>query len=244
MTNDVAKRDDTYAARYAGDDPYANFANESGPGIVGKLLTCRKGDWTVGSDATPVPVGSRFLFVVPETMRGWMKWEGGTITAADMGFVRDGHPLKHRNALGDLDEERWEKNPDGTPRDPWSRSYRALLVEVSPPHGDVTLGGSSYGLSLALKDICGIYSAEARLHPDAYPVVTLTTKTRQHKSFGPIKGPWFDVVGWATPDDVKAGRKTAGPARVAKAKAPKAKPVPDVAAELNDEMPDWGNAAA
>ena len=37
------KRNDTYAARYDTGDPYAQFANEGGPGIQGKLLTCKKG---------------------------------------------------------------------------------------------------------------------------------------------------------------------------------------------------------
>jgi len=161
-----------------------------------------------------------------------------------MGLVRDNYLVKHRYALDDKDEDTWEKGPDGiTPRDPWSRSYRALLIEVSPPHGDVTLSGSSYGLALAVKELCRIYSAEAHLHPDACPVVTLTTKTRPHKSYGPIKGPWFDVVGWASPEDVRAGRKA--PARVARARPAKAvKPAKPVAEEIDDALPDWGSTAA
>ena len=37
------------------DDPYAQFANEGGPGILGKLFACRKGDWGIGSEADPRP---------------------------------------------------------------------------------------------------------------------------------------------------------------------------------------------
>jgi hypothetical protein len=33
-----------YVARY-GADPYTSFASESGPGIIGKRLSCPKGDW-------------------------------------------------------------------------------------------------------------------------------------------------------------------------------------------------------
>ena len=83
----------------------------------------------------------------------------------------------------------------------------SLLIEVSPPHGDVTLSGSSYGLHLALKEICRIYSSDKSQHPDCFPVVQLTTRTRQHKSYGAIKGPWFEVVGWASVEDT-AGRKS------------------------------------
>ena len=139
--HDIVKKSDNYVSRHEAD-PYAAFANESGPGIVGRLLTCKKGDWAIGQDSTPVPPEARFLFVVPETMRGWLKWRDGRVVASDMGLVRDNFLVKHRYALDDLEESEWEKGPDG-PRDPWSRSYRALLIECSPPHGDVTLSGSA-----------------------------------------------------------------------------------------------------
>jgi hypothetical protein len=179
-------------------------------------------------------------------MRGWLKWSEGGVVAADMGFVRDNFPVKHRYALGDLDESLWEKAPDGEPRDPWSRSYRALLIEISAPHGDVTFSGSSYGAHLALQDICRVYAAERQMHPDAYPVVQLTTKTRQNKHYGAIKGPWFNVVGWATPDNVRAGRKATAPvAKVEqKPKAAKSKAPADFGKQLNDAIPDWGKPAA
>ena len=57
--------------------------------------------------------------------------------------------------------------PDGTPRDPWAQSYRVLLIEASPPHGDVTLSGSGYGLHLALKEICRVYPRKRRSTPIA-----------------------------------------------------------------------------
>ena len=89
---EIVKRNDAYTARYAvgeAADPYAAFANESGPGIVGRLLSCRKGDWGIGQDNAPVPPEARFLFLVPETMRGWMKWRDSRVVASDMGLVRD-----------------------------------------------------------------------------------------------------------------------------------------------------------
>ena len=55
MSDVVKKRDDNMRARYEVTNPYAAFANESGPGIVGRLLTCKKGDWAIGQDSTPVP---------------------------------------------------------------------------------------------------------------------------------------------------------------------------------------------
>ena len=43
MSNSVKVADQNYVARYEnGGDPYAAFANEGGPGIVGKLLSARR----------------------------------------------------------------------------------------------------------------------------------------------------------------------------------------------------------
>lgn len=40
MSNELAKTNDSYVARYANDvDPYATFANEAGSMIVGTLMT-------------------------------------------------------------------------------------------------------------------------------------------------------------------------------------------------------------
>ena len=168
-------------------------------------------------------------------MRGWLKWAGGVIVAADMGLVVDNFLVKHRYALGDLEEEEWEMAPDGTPRDPWGKTYRALLIELSPPHGELTFSGSSYGTELGFKALSGAYAAERSQHPGTYPVVELATAPWTSKRYGKQIRPDFPVVGWATVEDVKAGRKAQAALTKPKRKA-KATPI---AAELNDELPDW-----
>ena len=125
------------------------------------------------------------------------------------------------------------RTPDGAPRDPWSRRYQFLLIEMAAPHGDVTFRGGSFGAQLALKELCHVYGTERHLYSDAYPVVALSTKSRMSKSYGKIVGPWFEGQGWATIEDVKAGRKK-------KAKATKAhKQGFDEA--IGDKLPNWGN---
>ena len=188
MSNEVTKRADNYAARYEVTNPYAAFAAEGGPGIVGKLLVCKKGDWSLGSDGDDVPAEARFLLLVDTMMRGWLKWHDGRVVEAEMGFVRDNFPVRHRYSLPNLTRAS-------------GRSYRTERLAIlgrsliasywskcSAPHGDVTFSGSSYGTALALKEICRVYSAEAALHPGALPVVKLTRKTRPHKQWGTIPG--------------------------------------------------------
>ena len=67
--NDVVKKPDNYVARYEVTDPYAQFANEGGPGIQGKRLTCKKGVWGIGQDCTPPPAGARYLLIADTMMR-------------------------------------------------------------------------------------------------------------------------------------------------------------------------------
>jgi hypothetical protein len=225
-------KNETYVSRYTGaEDPFAAFANEGGPGIQGKLLTCKKGVWGIGADSDAVKAGTLFLALVPSTMRGWLKWVDGKVVDARMGLVANGFLMPHLYSLPDRDESQWEKNPDGTPRDPWSKCYRLLLIETAPPHGDVTFSGSSYGAQLACQALCGVYSVDSHLYEGAYPVVALGTRTRVSRSYGRIVGPSFDVQGWATIEDVKAGRKK-------RAKAAKT-PEQGFSEALNDEIPDW-----
>jgi hypothetical protein len=232
-STELTQRNDSYVARYnSAENPYAAFANEGGPGIQGKLLTCKKGTWGIGADNDSVKPGTLYLAIVPSSMRGWLKWVDGKVVDARMGLIAEGFLMPHEYSLPDRDESQWEKNPDGTPRDPWSKCFRLSMIEMAPPHGDVTFSGSSYGAQLALQALCGVYSVDSPLYPGAYPVVALGSRTRVSRSYGKITGPSFDVQGWATIEDVKAGRKK----RVKAAKAPSQ----DVGEAIGDQLPNWG----
>jgi hypothetical protein len=237
MSTEIAKTDSntSYLARYNDNrDPYEAFASEGGPGIQGRLLTCTKGEWGVGADKEPIKDGTKCLAIVDTMGRGWFRWWNGVVTDTVFGLVKDNFLVPHRFSLGDNEEDQWEKDPAGNPRDPWTRTYRMVLVEMTAPHGDLTFTSSAWGAQLALQDLARAYSADKHRYPDAYPVVELSTKTRQSKSYGKLKGPWFTVTGWATVEDVRAGRKTKAKAKVLTKE--------ETAAELNDEIPQWGAA--
>jgi hypothetical protein len=234
MTSEIVKSDNaSYLARYNQDDrdPYEAFASEGGPGIQGKRLSCLKGDWVVGTDQDAVKAGTQCLAIVDTIGRGWLRWRNNVVMDAVFGLVKDGFLMPHRLSLGDEDKGEWEKDPSGNPRDPWSPVYRMLLVEMAAPHGDLTFSSTAWGAKLALQDLAFVYKDERHLYPDAYPIVDLTTKTRNSRSYGLIKGPWFNVVGWTTVADVRTGRKK------------KLKPVPPrppaVGEALDDALPDW-----
>ena len=206
MDDVPATKTDTYIASRYDIDPYASFANEGGPGIVGQRLACTKGEWVAGPDQTPVPIGTPMLAIVPTASRGWVRFGPDGITGADVGLVAEGFKVKHRFALGDNDEGQWTAGPDGEPRDPWAVYFSVQLVQMSPPHGDLTFTSNSHGGRLALQDLCGTYAADRHLHEGQFPVVTIEVNSRRTK-YGQVKGPRFGVVGWASIEDVRAGRK-------------------------------------
>ena len=94
-----------------------------------------------------------------------------------------------------------------------------MLIELSPPHGDLTFSGSSYGTELGLKELSGAYAAARSQHPGAYPVVELATAPWTSKHYGKQVRPDFPIVGWATVEDVKAGRKAQATLTKSKRKA-------------------------
>jgi hypothetical protein len=142
--------------------------------------------------------------VVPTALRGWVKFGDHGIASAEVGLVADNYLVKHRSALGDNDEASWPIGRDGRSMDPWKQYVSMQMVEMSAPHGDATFTSTSWG---GKTDLCGVYGRNRHLYPDAFPVCELARKSRPSKLYGSIPGPHFEVIGWATVEDVRAGRK-------------------------------------
>jgi hypothetical protein len=185
--------------------------------------------------------------------RGWVKWADSRIIDQRVQRRHRQRPYPHRYSLGDLDEATWEQNPDGTVRDPWQPDYRVVLIGLDPPHSELTFVGSSIGARIAFQDLCKAYTLGRTNHEGCMPVVSLEVGKRTSPRYGVIKQPAFSVQGWATVEDVKAGRKSkvAKPApdypelpgsldrRAGKGKAKQT----DLEEVLNDAIPDWGQKA-
>ena len=73
MTTEITKRNESYVARYENDRDGFETSLRKYAGIVGQILRCSKGDWSVGIDRNPVPPGL-FLAGMPSMTRGWIKW--------------------------------------------------------------------------------------------------------------------------------------------------------------------------
>ena len=84
---------------------------------------------------------------------------------------------------------------------------------------------SSHGGRGAVNDFCAAYDKDRLRFPGQVPVVRLGVRTYQHKKFGKVPNPVFEVVRWATWDGSEA--------------PPEATPREQIAADLDDALPDF-----
>ena len=88
------------------------------------------------------------------------------------------------------------RHDDGNSRDPWQLTNYLLLQGTEEEL--YTFTTSSKGGINAVGDLCVKYGKLLRQHPADYPVIKIGTGSYMHqnKSYGRIKYPTFEIVGW------------------------------------------------
>lgn len=183
-TDDVTKACAAYAA------------TTQASAIAGDLLAFRKGVWQRSESKEAVPADATFVANMAELWRGWVRWHDGT--PAEHRLVRcvDGRP-PGRNELGHHDEAEWETGNDGSPRDPWTMTDRVVMRESGGGElALLTFSTGSVGGRQALGALCSTYARRSAEHASSYPVVKLGSEMWQHKVYGAIAKPKFDIAGW------------------------------------------------
>jgi hypothetical protein len=197
--NDLAKQNSTGVGSAAANPFLAYGEQASQKSIVGQLLRFTKGDFLAGQEDDEVPVGTQFVANMDEMLAGWIRWEANKPTDHVMGKVSEGYQPPRRNELGDTDKAQWEADDRGDPRDPWQFSNYLLLKGTGDDTELYTFTTSSKGGLNALGDLCKSYGKAMAQRPDAYPVIAIGVNAYDHpnRSYGRIKVPTFQVVGWA-----------------------------------------------
>jgi hypothetical protein len=196
MSNEVAKPGQP--------NPWEAYGNAAAARmIVGDLLKFSKGDYTAGAYDDEVPLGTKLVAVMDSLQVGWVRWQGNRPTQHIMGPVAGGFQPPSRRDLGDEDEDEWEADDKGERRDPWQFSNYLLLVKPDDHDAVFTFTTSSRGGLGALGELCKTFGKHMRQVPDAYPIVALGAGSYQHsnRSYGRIKYPVFEVVGWTDKGD-------------------------------------------
>jgi hypothetical protein len=179
----------------ADDDPYAEIAMEGG-GQFGKILKYVKGGWSHGDN--PIPLGTEFLALMPDCMRGDVRFENGLPVEHRIGLIRNRATFARRADLGFTDQSLWENDKKGTPVDPWSPQTFLPLQELQTGELYCYIFRSQGGKQ-TFRDLCRAYSpyrAGRKL-----PVISLQTDRYDHADYSWIDIPILKVVRWEEAGD-------------------------------------------
>jgi len=194
--------------------------------IVGRLLKFSKGDWLAGQDNEEIEEGTRLTVNMKELLVGWIKWVDSKPAEQIMGPIHEGYKPQKREELGDTDEDGWEIDTNGKPRDPWQFSNYVIMKAAGEQYSEAeafTFATSSYGGISAIAALAKEFGNEMRKRPDEYPIVELGVRAYDHpnKEYGRIKNPTFAIVGWESKDLFEPGAEPAKKIAPAKKKAGK-----------------------
>lgn len=166
--------------------------------ITGTLIKFNKGDWVTGDDED-LDENMEVVANMDSLMVGWIKWVDNRPAEQIMGPVAEGYQPPRRNELGDMDQDDWENDEQGRPRDPWQFSNYIVLKEPGQPATEenlYTFATSSKGGLGAIGAVCRDYGKQMRTRPDEYPIIKLGTDSYQHRVYGRTKVPVLTIVGW------------------------------------------------
>jgi hypothetical protein len=181
----------------SGVDPFKAYANSVSPTtIVGVLLKFSKGEYLAGRDSVPIKVGMRFIANLDAAMAGWVRWINGRPTDHALVRIADGVLPAKRELLGDLDQEKWQYDLQGQPRDPWQEINYLPLAGVD---GEIyTLSISSIAGLREVASLCSAYAEHRAHNADEFPEIELGVGSFQHRerSIGRVKFPELNILGW------------------------------------------------
>jgi hypothetical protein len=172
----------------AGNNPWLQAAADAGGG--GRILKFIKGTYEVND--VEVPIGTEFVAHIDQLVRGWTRFQDGKVTGQHIGKVKDGYRVPAREEFGDLDQNKWERDTAGQPRDPWVLQwYLPLIAQDGELLTFVT--GSKGGIG-AIGTLCRVYGRKKR--DGLLPIVKLQVRSYRHERYGKIETPDFVIVGW------------------------------------------------
>jgi len=196
-------------------DPFQVYADQVvQQRIVGNLLKFTKfGEWVSGQEQSEVEQGRQLIVYTPSFTTGWICWRDNKPVEQIMAAAKDikleteeqvaayvntyTNTKLARDALGDLDEEQWEKQDDGSPRDPWQ--FANYCVFADPETDELfTYAPSSKGGLTALGLVLREWNNNKKQAPDELPIVELGMDSYMHgnRQFGEIRVPILKVVGF------------------------------------------------
>jgi hypothetical protein len=158
------------------------------------ILKFVKGKYKVQDDE--VALGTEYLAHASQLAFSWIKFVGNEVVDRRQGRAADRFVPPEREELGDLDKSEWERDDRGNPKDPWT--LQNLMPFENPETGEVVIfTTSSIGGKIATERLAQEYAKRAkRTGSRALPIIHLECAEMQTKSYGDVKRPHFEIVGW------------------------------------------------
>src|SRR6266550_4772436 len=100
----------------SGGDPYSSYGARVDK--TGAYLSFKNGEYNYGKIGAKLELGTRMVADMPGLRVGWKCWKGGRVVADLMNLLTDNDIALRRN-LGDDDQDLWDCDERGQPRDPW-----------------------------------------------------------------------------------------------------------------------------
>jgi hypothetical protein len=129
-------------------------------------------------------------------MIGWRRWWDKKVTNQVVGLVADRFQPPQRKDLGDLDQDKWERDNSGNEKDPWQFGFFLRLVD--PENDDAyAWAATSFGAKKAIGNLLGALAKQHKKDPTCcVPVVRLASDFYKHKDYGRVDTPKFEIVEW------------------------------------------------
>jgi hypothetical protein len=161
----------------------------SGPSGIVIIKMDRTGHWVFGADQTEVEEGSRWAVNPFSFVHGFIAWGDGEVLGEKMASVSA--PLPELDVAPPGAKKGWETQV--------GMSLKCISGEDAGMEARFT--STSVGGKRAVQDLAVLIATQVDKEPTSpVPVVTLGKEHYQHKSYGRIYTPLFDVQEWVSID--------------------------------------------
>ena len=179
-----------------GVDPFAAFGAKNRPTGGANFLSFKNGEWLYGMNDAVLPLNTRLAANMTGLRVGWRKWWAAQVADDRTVLLIEQIPTEPRASLGDLDQQMWELDRDGKPRDPWVMTNMLELVDVKSG-ATYLYTTSSRGGQGCIANLCEAYSKLGRQQPAGYtPVVVNGNDFYTHQAYGKTWVPTLTITGW------------------------------------------------
>jgi hypothetical protein len=150
-------------------------------------------------DGVEVPVGSKFVAILHETQKGFIKFNGDG-APPDVKMVRiDQNADIERDELGDLDQSQWPLGMNGEIEDPWKPQF-AIPMQRHDAGGEIFIYVARGIVQMnAVGDLLGRWRFHPKRKAGFIPVIRIESGTYPSRKYGGRKPkPMLVIDGWVT----------------------------------------------